>query len=301
MKAVVNGKEIPGAHITGDRTYVSAEAFAAAMGATFGKNANGVYEIATGMDVPAVAKLAEINPALSKYQALSPYIPSMGVHQGVQGPGLVTAVSNEATLNAVEIMVPEAAGWQPWFDEPEGQPIEIEGMGKVYTQHIYITSPAGLMPEDGGVPVIVGGRYLSSDYQLKGHMMGEDLYIPLRPAVELLGGEIAWDDAAHTASATVEAKAISYEWLKQLNPALSLYQPISEFVPNMGVHNGVQGPHITVLTDSEGNVPGFELVSPAAAGWFPWFDQPENQPMELPGLGEVYTQHIYLVDPAGIK
>jgi hypothetical protein len=72
-------------------------------------------------------------------------------------------------------------------------------------------------------------------------------------------------------------------------------------VPNMGVHNGVPGAHVTVLTDRTDRVVGFELVSPAAAGWFPWFDQPKEMPMELPGMGMVYTQHIFLVDPASIQ
>lgn len=32
---------------------------------------------------------------------------------------------------------------------------------KVYTQHVYLTDPAGLMPDHTGVPVILDGRYLS--------------------------------------------------------------------------------------------------------------------------------------------
>ncbi len=174
-------------------------------------------------------------------------------------------------------------------------------MGEVYTQHTYIPPPAGLLPGPGGIPVTVGGRDLSTDYELQGHMVGEELYIPLRPAVELLEGQVAWDDATRTATGTVAAGPISFEWLRQLNPAVSHYGPISGFAPNMGVHYGVSGPHLTVLVDSAGNVPGFALVSPAGAGWFPWFDQPEGQPVELPGLGPVYRQHIYPADAATIK
>jgi hypothetical protein len=116
-----------------------------------------------------------------------------------------------------------------------------------------------------------------------------------------LGGTIAWDEVTFTATANVDYKGISYDWLKQLNPSLTKYGPISDFVPNMGIHMGVAGPHLTVLTDNAGMVAGFELVVPAVAGWAPWFDQPEGQPMELPGQGQVYTQHLYLTPPATIK
>jgi hypothetical protein len=298
--AKVNGKEIAEAVIHNDRMYVPAEAFAAAIGGSMTKDANGVYWIKTAKAMPTVAELAKFNPYLAKYEAMSPYIPNMGIHLGVMGPALLMATSKEGTLNAIEIIAPEAQGWQPWFDQPQNQAMELPGLGKVYTQHIYLTHPGGLVPENAGVPVVIDGRYLSSSYNPKGHMMGDVLYIPLRTAVELLGGQISWDGDTYTATATVEPKGITFEWLKQMNPALTKYQPLSEFVPNMGVHHGVPGPHVTVMTDSAGMVTGFELVVPSAAGWQPWFDQPKDQPMELPGLGKVYTQHIYLVDPASI-
>ncbi|MFZ5816995.1 MAG: hypothetical protein ACOY93_17165 [Bacillota bacterium] len=300
-KAVVNGQEISQALVHKNRIYVPADGFAAAIGASVNKDENGVYWIKTGKDLPTLAELTALNPALAQYQALSPYIPGMGIHLGVPGPSLVLATSNEGTVNAVEVLVPAAAGWFPWYDQPEGQPFELEGLGQVYSQHLYLTQPDGLVAENAGVPVVLDGRYLSSGYDLKGHMMGETLYIPLRTAVELLGGSISWDQSTLTATATVQPNGISLEWLKQLNPALSHYQALSEFIPNMGIHYGAPGPHVTTMTDSNGKVVGFELVSPAAAGWAPWFDQPENQPMELPGLGQVYTQHIYLVDPASIQ
>ncbi len=300
-KAVINGQAIPHALVHKNRLYVPAEAFATAIGATMTTDEAGVYWIKTGKDLPTVAQLKELNPALAGYQTLSPYIPGMGIHLGMPGPALILPVSYEGTLNAVEILVPAAGGWFPWFDQPENQPMEMEGAGLVYSQHIYLTQPEGLVAENGGVPVVLDGRYLSSGYDLKGHMVGETLYIPLRTAVDLLGGSITWDQASLTASATVVASGITYDWLEQINPAMAKYQAISEFVPNMGIHHGAPGPHVTVMTDSAGKVVGFELVAPAASGWAPWFDQPENQPMELEGLGQVYTQHIYLVDPASIQ
>ncbi len=298
----VNGKQLTGVTVFADHLYVPADGFAAAIGATLSKDSQGVDRIEfAGQGVPTLAQLQELNPALAKYQPLSPYIPGMGIHMGIPGPALILSTSNESTLNAVEVLFPAEQGWQPWFDQPKDQPMEMEGAGKVYTQHLYLTDSAGLVEQNAGVPVIIGGRYLSTGYGLKAHKVGVRLYIPLRPAVELLGGTLTWDQATLTAAATVDFKGIRYDWLKQLNPSLTKYGPISEFVPNMGIHVGVPGPHLTVMVDNAGMVAGFELVVPAVAGWAPWFDQPEGQPMELPGLGPVYTQHLYLVDPGAIK
>lgn len=300
-RVTVNGKALGQLTVFEDRLYVPADAFAAAIGGALTQE-NGVTRIGFGgFELPSFAKLSELNPALTKYQALSPFIPSMGIHMGVQGPGLIVCVTNEGAVNAVEILVPAAAGWAPWFDQPKDQPMAMEGLGEVYSQHVYVTDPAGIVEQNAGEPVLIGGRYLSTGYNLKAHKVGETLYIPLRPAVELLGGTIDWNGADNTATVSVDYKGISYAWLQERNPALTTYQPLSEFVPNMGFHNGVPGPHVTVLTDSAAKVVGFELVTPAVAGWAPWFDQPENQSFELPGLGQVYTQHIYLVDPNTIK
>lgn len=300
-RVIVNGKSIAPVAILDDRLYVPAAAFAGAIGGTL-ETVNGVASIKLpGMNLPTLPQLTALNPALGMYQQLSPYIPGMGIHRGVPGPALVLAISHEGTLNAVEIISPAEQGWQPWFDQPKNQPMEMPELGQVYTQHLYLTNPAGLVEENAGVPVIIGGRYLSAGSNLKPHKLGETLYIPLRATVEMLGGTITWDGPAFTGKATVDFRGITHEWMKELNPSLTKYQPLSEFVPNMGIHHGVTGPHVTMMTDTAGMVTGFELIVPAVAGWQPWFDQPKEQPMELPGLGQVYTQHLYLVDPASIK
>jgi hypothetical protein len=123
----------------------------------------------------------------------------------------------------------------------------------------------------------------------------------VRPAVELLGGSVTWDDGTWTATATVKPHPLSWKRLVETNPALQKYGALSPLVPNMGVHMGAHGPHLTVLVDSAENVTGVELVVPANTPWMPWFDQPEGQPMELRELGKVYTQHVYFVDPATIR
>lgn len=297
----LNGQAITDTAMHNGHIYIPADAFAAAVGGSFTTDAKGVSTIQAGPVIPSLEELKQLNPKLAVYEALSPYIPSMGIHMGVKGPGLVLAVSSEGTVNAVELMVPSTDGWFAWFDQPENAPMEMPGMGSMYTQHVYLTNPQGLLPENAGEPVILNGRYLATGYDVKPYKQGGKTYIPLRTAVEMLDGQITWDQAAFTATAKVAYKGITYDWLTRMNPAMTKYMALSEFVPNMGVHHGAHGPHVTAMTDSKGFVTGFELAIPSAAGWAPWFDQPEGMPDDLPGLGKVYTQHIYFVDPATIQ
>lgn len=187
-----------------------------------------------------------INPALTQYQPLHQhFVPGMGIHWGAPGPHLTLCVGPGNIVTCVEVIYPAAIGWHPWFDQPEGKPIELEGFGMAYTQHIYITDRSTVNPGQRPTP------------------------LPL----------------------TLEA-------LRKANPALEQYERISEYVPKMGYHYGVKGPGLVLVVSPEGDVNGFELIFPVEQGWYPWFDQPEGQPMELPGLGQVYTQHLYVVDPA---
>lgn len=188
----------------------------------------------------------EINPALDMYEPLhEEWAPAMGIHWGVPGPHVTIGVAHDEIVAVVEVIYPEQIGWHEWFDQPEGEPMELPGMGMVYTQHIWITDPATVQP--GQTP---------------------DL-LPL----------------------TLEA-------LTEANPALEQYERMSDYVPQMGYHYGVMGPGLILAVSPEGDINAFELMFPVQQGWFPWFDQPEGEPMELPGVGEVYTQHLYVVEPA---
>jgi hypothetical protein len=189
-----------------------------------------------------------LNPALEHYGPLhEEWVPAMGIHWGAPGPHVTLGVGHGDTVVLVEAVYPEAIGWQPWFDQPEGEPMELAGFGMAYTQHIWITEPASVVPD------------------------AAPTFVPL----------------------TVEA-------LTNVNPALEGYQQISEYVPHMGYHHGMMGPGLVLVVSPDGDINAFELIFPLEGGWFPWFDQPEGDPMELPGLGLVYTQHVYLVDPMSL-
>lgn len=88
--------------------------------------------------------LTALNPALAEYQRLSEYVPHMGYHYGMMGPGLVLAVSPDGEINAFELIFPEENGHHAWFDQPEGEPMSMGPMGMVYTQHVYVVDPMSL-------------------------------------------------------------------------------------------------------------------------------------------------------------
>ena len=94
---------------------------------------------------------------------------------------------------------------------------------------------------------------------------------------------------------------MTWSELVAVNPGLADYVRISEWVPRMGYHYGPAepGPALIVMVGSNDEVFGFEIIQPADLGWLPWFDQPEGEPMEFP-FGLAYTQHVYVMDPAGI-
>ncbi len=192
--------------------------------------------------------LTAFNPKLEMYQPLNEgFVPQMGTHHGVPGPHLTVAVAHDDVISAYELIVPEEAGWHPWFDQAEGEPITIEPMGSVYTQHIYVAEQTSVV--EGQRPVLLN---------------------------------------------------LDRDTLTEANPGLEHYEALSPYVPGMGIHYGPPGPAVIVVTAENGDINAFELVSPADQGWFEWFDQPEGEPKTIEGLGEVYTQHLYVVDQTTI-
>ncbi len=84
--------------------------------------------------------------------------------------------------------------------------------------------------------------------------------------------------------------------LHRSNPALDMYMYLTDYIPGRGSLFGPEGPGLGILLDENETILGFELVFPAEAGWFAWFDQPENQPELHPELGEIYSQSIHLAE-----
>lgn len=195
------------------------------------------------------AQWQALNDGLLLYEPLhEEWHANKGIHWGVDGPHLTVGVGHEEDqVTFVELVVPAEEGWHPWFDQPENEPIEIDG-ADVYTQHIYLVEPATI------------------------------------------------DEVTEA-----EPLPMTLEGLETENPALSQYGQISGWVPQMGYHWGhTEGPNIVLALGEENEVNAFELIVPEEQGWFPWFDQPENEPSEIGGE-LVYTQHIYIVPPESIE
>jgi hypothetical protein len=106
-------------------------------------NAQGERQVARTID-----EFVALNPGLASYGPLhDEWVPAMGIHWGAPGPHLTLAVGHGDQVVAFEVIYPEAIGWHPWFDQPEGEPMELGPMGMVYTQHIWITDPASVVPD----------------------------------------------------------------------------------------------------------------------------------------------------------
>ncbi|HLS90360.1 MAG TPA: hypothetical protein VK101_03850 [Limnochordia bacterium] len=156
---------------------------------------------------------------------------------------------------------------------------------------------AGALAEEVYVDVVINGRRL---YQA-GLVYGDRTYVRLADVAQVLDGELIYDPDLKVAFVnTGRYRSLNWRNLIQLNPKLQGYQPMSPFEAGEGVHWGVPGPHLTVVTTPAGVVTGFKLtVAESQTEHRPWFDQ-EN-PIELPSGQKGYSQLIYVVHPDLIR
>lgn len=103
--------------------------------------------------VMTLDQLKALNPAVTAhYGQVSPCVPHMGVHYGAvvdgmpaQAPGVVLSVDPvDQRLTAMEIIVPSEMPWQPWYDQPEGEPLELAPGMSFWTQHVYLVDHASI-------------------------------------------------------------------------------------------------------------------------------------------------------------
>lgn len=86
-----------------------------------------------------------LNPGLEYYGPLhEDWVPAMGIHWGAPGPHVTLGVGHGGQVVVIEVIYPDAIGWHPWFDQPEGEPMNMGPMGMVYTQHVYVVDPMSL-------------------------------------------------------------------------------------------------------------------------------------------------------------
>lgn len=99
----------------------------------------------------SMADIAALNPAIgAHYGQISPCIPHMGEHFGpvvdgrpAMAPSVILSMDPvEDRVNAVEIVVPADQPWQPWFDQAEGEPLELAPGMHFWTQHVFLVDHA---------------------------------------------------------------------------------------------------------------------------------------------------------------
>jgi hypothetical protein len=96
-------------------------------------------------------QLQALNPAVvAHYGQISPCVPHMGVHYAAvvdgrpaMAPSVVLVVDPvNGNLTAMEILVPSDMPWQPWYDQPEGEPLVLGPGMSLWTQHVYLVDHA---------------------------------------------------------------------------------------------------------------------------------------------------------------
>ena len=75
------------------------------------------------------------------------WAPAMGIRGGAPGPHVTLGVGYDEIVVVVEASYPEEIGWHPWFDQPDGQTMEIPGRARsnrnTCTSSILPGSPEG--------------------------------------------------------------------------------------------------------------------------------------------------------------
>lgn len=160
-----------------------------------------------------------------------------------------------------------------------------------------LLTAVGAWAEEVYVDVVINGRRL---YQA-GLVHGDRTYVRLADVAGILDGRMIYDPDLKVAFLnTGRYRSLDWQSLTQLNPKLQGYQPMSPFVAGEGVHRGVPGPHLTVVTSPAGVVTGFELGLPESrTTYHPWFEQEE--PATLPSGRTGYSQMVYVVHPDLIR
>lgn len=77
--------------------------------------------------------------SISYYEPISAFVPSLGYRFGPDGPGLIFGLDGRERVAVVGALFrAEGTPWFPWFDQPHGEAPDFPGVGKAYSQHIYL-------------------------------------------------------------------------------------------------------------------------------------------------------------------
>lgn len=157
-----------------------------------------------------------------------------------------------------------------------------------------ISCTAEAAKNDVFVDVVINGVRLEG----RGLVEGDRTYVNVEEVAAVLGGSAVHDPDLNLIFVnTGSYEHLTLTGLTALNPKLGAYSAMSPLVPATGIRHGAVGPHLAVTTTPAGVVTGVTLVVPATAGaHYPWYEQPKGSPAELRGIGQAYTQQVFVVD-----
>lgn len=296
VDVVINGVRVEGGGlVVGDRAYVKLEDVAAVLGGNVVRDTElNLIFVNTGRYASLTLEgLKALNPGLKEYSAMSPLVPAVGIRHGVPGPHIAVMTTPAGVVTGVALVVPEGtAPYRAWYDQPAGSPAEIAGVGRAYTQQLFVIDRTLVRPSLALELVFNGERLWVPETAFL--WRGDDVYVRLRDLAEASGGGVGWDPRTRTASAkVVPGGELTPEKLAALNPGLQdFYRVRGSSVPGEGLEFRPAGTGLALGLDETGAVTRVVVTFPARAGWFSWYDQNQGSPLEITGVGEVYTQRL---------
>ena len=300
VDVVINGVRIEdGGLVVGDRTYVKLDDVAAVLGGKVVRDTQlNLIFLNTGRYANLTLEgLKALNPDLQAYSATSALVPAVGIRHGVQGPHIAVTTTPAGVVTGVVLVVPEGVGpYRPWYDQPAGSPVEVPGVGRAYTQQMFVIDRTLVRPSLAFELVFNGERLWVPETAFL--WRGNDLYVRLRDLAEASGGGVGWNQQTRTASAkVVPGGELTPEKLVALNPNLQdFYKMRNSYVPGQGLEFRPAGAGLAVGLDETGAVTRFSAAFPEGAGWFSWYDQDQGAPLIVTGLGRIYTQNLALTE-----
>lgn len=298
IDVVINGVRLEGRGLVeGDRTYVSLEEVAAVLGGSVvpDPELNLVFVNTGRYQHLTLDGLKALNPKARTYRPLSPLVPATGIRHGAAGPHLAVTATPAGIVTGVMLAVPAADGAHyPWYEQPKESPAELQEIGQVYTQQVFVVDRTLVRPSLATEIVFNGERLWVPEGALL--WRGEELFVRLRDLAEASGGGVGWDPKARVASAKiVPGRELTPEKLAELNPKLAWhYEVRGSLLPGGGLEYRALGPGLAMGIDETGAVTRFGAAFAEDLGWFPWFDQERGAPLTLLGLGRTYTQQLRL-------
>lgn len=136
-----------------------------------------------------------------------------------------------------------------------------------------------------------------------GLVLGDRTYVNLADVAESIGGRYTYDSDLNVAFVQSGAYLnLNHANLARINPKLrrhySAAAPLSGIA---GVEYTAPGPSLNVVTARSGEALAISFsVSADASGHYRWFDQAAGAPIRT-AAGNLYTQHLYVVDPAIVQ